>query len=330
MKSLSPYLLLTFLLSTSAFASAKSMSSCENSSSRDADQKIFSKVDCEKLCSDYLNDKQTQPIINKKVKKRKHLVKVKVEQPAAPQVIIVQVPQVTTQPAIPIKAEKSEDPNYWLKLSTGLNFSQFSLDDGLGDQSKILSDSSLKFDIENIFLINPRLLIHFNFGIQTYSLESPPNQQLDHPDNTLYNFGVGATWLGPDHLSLTGKLGYRHELYFRNYTSPTINIDKFLVPYAELSGKYFFYNNKTLKIGAIGSVGFSPGFTASISGEESYGIDASPYYNYGIVIDKDLTNFQMEASILESQSHQSSSQGTQDENNISVNLSFKLPVGWGE
>lgn len=291
----------------------------------EANLRLLAQQYCEKLCAEIIKFHPTSTILRKhKRKNNKKITNInsKTDIIQAPKSIIATIAETTEN-------KKDLSPDYWLKLSGGISFPQFDLNNA-GNSSKILSDGSFKIDVDNIFKLNPRLFFDLNLGMQYYSLETPPNQQLDHDKNTLFNLGTGLTWLQQDKWSLAGKIGYQHRPLFRGYTNPIINVDKFMIPYGEMKGTFFFYNRKSFKIGFMGMVGFLPGFTASLTGNQNYNIASSNYYDYGLVVTKELTKNNLELSILQNINHQKSDQGSQSESSVMLNVGLSFPLSWEE
>jgi len=261
-------------------------------------------------------------------------VQVQPVQPIQPAQPLIQ--QVTPNPVDVVSVftkkeeETPENAKFNLNLTAGLDFSQYSLTDPQGGNSQIVSNSIYSFNAQSAYRINDEFRAHLDFGVQAYSLQNPPNQQLSSTSNALYHFMVGASWLGSDYWHLTAKIGFRDLLFFSDMNEPTIDVNKYLVPYGEVSGEYMFIGNKTFQLGAVALLGSSPGFTASSPGLPNYQIGTTTNFGYGLVLRKEFRTYTMDLSIMENNVYENSDQGNMNENQLGVNVTFSLPLDWGK
>ena len=276
----------------------------------------------------------TPPTIKKKRHKRKKIAQPSSENKESLQAIVIVVQESEHEAKmaeLPTTTKETEQsPDYWLKVYTGLGFAQYDITDKSGNSGKIMSNSLLSVKIENVFKLDSNFLMNAYLGLDSISLESPQSQQLSHSNNSLYNFGLGLSWVGVDKLTVGGALGYKDELYFRNFSSPSIAVDKFLVPYVELKAKYYLISKKTLKLGGQVTYDYESGFTSSTSGVGNYGINGSNGIGFSLLIQKEFKSFTMEAAISNNEKFKSSDQGKIKDNEVGVGVNFLIPLEWSE
>lgn len=253
----------------------------------------------------------------KKKRKKKPVVVAVVPTPTpapspTPEPVVALVPEVVKEP----------QPNFWLEPFVGVGFSQFDLDATIGS-TRIISredqtiGAKMKFTYEDV---NP----YVRFSVRNLELEAPTAQSFDHGSDNLYDiaFGVQKDW---SRFSLMGQAGYRHEIYFRNYNSPVITVDKFFVPNAQIGAKYKVINNKSFDLSVLGNVSYSLPFNARLSGSSTYRVEDTTSIDYGLEFSKKFKHFSLGSSLILNERDKSSDQGDQKDSSVNFGINLVIP-----